>query len=60
MGGDSCFDGRGFESQHRILDGHFLRLFVVKTCLFEKDENKRKRDRDGPFFKKRLTKLKYF
>ena len=22
MGGDSCSEGRGFESQHRILDGH--------------------------------------
>ena len=24
MGGDSCSDGRGFKSQHRILDGHFF------------------------------------
>ena len=23
MGGDSCAEGRGFESQHCILDGHF-------------------------------------
>ena len=23
MGGDSCSEGRGFESQYRILDGHF-------------------------------------
>ena len=23
MGGDSRFEGRGFESQHRILDGPF-------------------------------------
>ena len=23
MGGDSCSKGRGFESQHCILDGHF-------------------------------------
>ena len=22
MGGDSCYEGRGFESQHRILYGH--------------------------------------
>ena len=24
MGGDSCFKGHGFESRHRILDGHLL------------------------------------
>jgi len=23
MGGDSCYEGHVFESQHRILDGHF-------------------------------------
>ena len=23
MGGDSCSEGRGFKSQHHILDGHF-------------------------------------
>ena len=32
MGGDSCSEGCGFESQHRILDGHFSHLFVVKIC----------------------------
>ena len=30
MGGDSCPEGPGFESQHRILDGHFSRKFAVK------------------------------
>ena len=30
MGGDSCSKGRGFESQHPMLDGHFSHLFVVK------------------------------
>ena len=34
MGGDSCSEGCGFESQHRILDGHFSRLFVVKIVMF--------------------------
>ena len=34
MGGDSCSKGRGFESQHRILDGHFSHLFVVKIVMF--------------------------
>ena len=33
MGGDSCSQGRGFECLHRILDGHFLHLFVVKLLL---------------------------
>ena len=33
MGGDSSTDGRGFESQHHILGGHFSRIFVVKIVL---------------------------
>ena len=27
---DSCSEGCGFESQHRILDGHLSHLFVIK------------------------------
>ena len=34
MGGDSYSEGCGFESQHQILDGHFLHLFVVKIVTF--------------------------
>ena len=34
MGGDLCSEGRGFESQHRILDVHFSHLFVVKVVMF--------------------------
>ena len=34
MGGDSCPEGRGFKSQHRILDGHFSHKFVVKIIMF--------------------------
>ena len=34
MGGDSCSEGRGFESQHHILNGHFSHLFVVKIVIF--------------------------
>ena len=30
MGGDSYSNGREFESRHRVLDGHFSHLFVVK------------------------------
>ena len=36
MGGDSYREGRGFESQHHILDGHYYHIFVVKNsdvCL---------------------------
>ena len=51
MGDDSCLKGRGFESRHRILDGHFSHIFVVKLyCLFEKTENKQKRGRGWPNF----------
>ena len=32
MGRDLRSKGRGFESRHRILDGHFSHLFVVKIC----------------------------
>ena len=36
MGGDSCSKGRGFESQRRILDGHYIysHIFVVKIVMF--------------------------
>ena len=33
MGGDSYLNDREFESQHRILDGHFSHLFVVKIVM---------------------------
>ena len=37
MGGDSRSVGRVFESQYRILDGHFSHLFAVNFfCWFEK------------------------
>ena len=41
MGGGSCFEGRGFESQYHILDGHFSHIFVVKNVMIVKTENKR-------------------
>ena len=41
-GGESYCEGRGFESQQCILDGHFSRLFVGKMFIC-KDEDKRKR-----------------
>ena len=30
---DSCLRGCGFESQHRILDGHFFILICCKNCI---------------------------
>ena len=55
IGGDSCSEGFWFESQHHILDGHFSHLFAVRIVMFVwKDENKRKRVRDGHFFKDML------
>ena len=45
MGGDSCSEGCGFESQHQILDGHFFTYF----CLFEKTKINEKEAGDGPF-----------
>ena len=34
MGGDSCSEGDGFESQHHILDGNFSHYFVVRIGVF--------------------------
>ena len=34
MGGDSrCEVCGGFESQHRILDGHFFTIICYKICI---------------------------
>ena len=54
MGGDSCTEGCGFESQHCILAGHFFTLICCKIVLMFvwKRPKKRKRGRDGPFLKK--------
>ena len=32
IGGDSCSDGYGFESQHCILDGHFFTYLCCRNC----------------------------
>ena len=32
MGGDSCFEGCGFESHHRILDGYLKNYY---KCFFK-------------------------
>ena len=33
LGGDSCSEGHGIESQHHILDGHISHLFVVRIVI---------------------------
>ena len=33
MGRDSRSEGRGFKSQHCILDGHFSHIFFVKIVM---------------------------
>ena len=60
MEGDSCLKGRGFEYHLNILDGQFLRMFVVKIVMFVwKDENKWKSGREGPL-KNLITNLLSF
>ena len=34
MGGDLCSEGLWFKYQHRLVDGHFSHIFVVKFVLF--------------------------
>ena len=58
MGGDLRSRGRGFESQHRILDGHFSHLLYKLYCLFVESENNEKEARYGPFLKKYAKFLK--
>ena len=53
MGGESCSKGCGFESRHRILDGHFSHIFVVKICnvCLKRLKTNEKEVGVGPFFK---------
>ena len=59
IGRDSHSKGRGFDSWHHILDGHFSHLCVVKICNFclKRTKNKRKEAGVGPFFKKSIGKV---
>ena len=41
------FEGHVFESQHHILDGHFLHLFVVKIVLFVSKDRKSTKKKPG-------------
>ena len=56
MGGDSCCKGCEFESQHRM-DRHTY--FFKKINVFEKGENKLKRDWGCPIKKTKLPKLSF-
>ena len=55
---DSHSEGHGFESRHRILDGHFFAYICCKNCndVDLKRPKKRKRDRRWPIFKKKYFK----
>ena len=48
MGRDSRSKGRGFESRHCILYGHFSHIFVVKICLKRPKKNEKEAG-VGPF-----------
>ena len=49
MAGDSFSEGRGFESQHRKLDGRFHQYFAFKILVFEKTKINEKEAGGGPF-----------
>ena len=55
--GDWCSRGCGFESWHRILDGHFFALICYKNCIvcLKRPKINEKEAEVGPFFKKTHT-----
>ena len=57
MGGDSSSEGRAFEYQLHILDGHFYTFICCKNCngCMKMTEVKEKRPRMAHFFKKDLN-----
>ena len=58
MGGDSRSEGRGFESQCHILDGHFFTLICCKIVLMfilKRLKINEKEAGNGPFLKKKET-----
>ena len=60
MGRDSRSEGRGFESRHRVLDGHFSTHSCCKNCkdvCLKKTENKMKKRPGVGLFKKRINSL---
>ena len=57
MGVDSRSKGRGFESQRRILDGHFFTLICCKNCIvcLKRPKINEKEAGVGPIFKKQYN-----
>ena len=54
MGRDSHTKGHGFDSQHRILDGHFSHLFCCKNCNYvclKRSKINEKEAKVGPFLR---------
>ena len=54
-GRDSSSEGCGFESRHRILDGHFSTFICCKNCndvCLKRPKINEKEAGVGPFFKK--------
>ena len=55
MGRDSRSEGRGFDSQYHILDGHFFTYICCKNCndvCLKRLKISKKDAGLGPFFKK--------
>ena len=57
MGVDSRSKGRGFESQRRILDGHFFTLICCKNCIvcLKRPKINKKEAGVGPIFFRNLA-----
>ena len=59
-GRDSRSEGCGFESRHRILDGHFFTYICCKNCIvcLKRPKINEKEAGVGTFLKKQLECLK--
>ena len=57
MGRDSRSEGRGFESGHCLLDGHFFTFICCKNCnvCLKRPKINEKEAEVGPFFKKNFN-----
>ena len=51
MGGDSCSKGRGFESRHHTLDGHFFTLICCNDIFLLRPKINNKRGQGWPILK---------
>ena len=56
LGRDSRSEGRGFESRHCILNGHFFTYICCKNCnvCLNRPKINEKEAGVGPFFKKSM------